>query len=296
MPVHSDSWTDDEALRRRLIGLARQWLSDGEDAEDFVHDTWLRLADSTTPSWLVSRDAWLLTVLRNLCVDAWRRRRRYDGILDRFTKSGVPPIATVRASDPVELLAQAERVEHALLHVVRTVSAGDAATVLLYEVFGFSHAELAVLTGRSEAASRQQLLRVLQRLRRTVPTGPTAANDADAGADDDTARLFALCQFALVQRDPAGLVAVLRAARPQAMASSVQGAQQLRVGAGKRASMQLLQIGNLLTVISQAAGGPLACLPLGETGCNTGSRTGGESSEEWQEEARVRACGDAVCV
>lgn len=86
--------------------------------------------------------------------------------------------------------------------------------VLLYEVFDYTHAELGALTGRNEVASRQQLHRILQRVRRT--------DLKDDPIDDDSSDLLVLCYWAFAQRDPAGLVAVLRTSQPQAMALSVQ--------------------------------------------------------------------------
>lgn len=251
--THAHPLSDDEALRRRLVVLARHWLAHGDEAEDLVQDTWLRTQDGALPPTATSREAWLVTVLRNLCIDTWRRQGRYRAILEQFVEDGS---SEVRDNDPEFLTEQAKRVEQALLHLVRTLSAGDVATVLLYEVFDFSHAELSVLTGRSEAASRQQLHRMLLRLRRADPV--------EIPGDDDTACLLALCQSALAQRDSAGLVAVLRAARPQAMALSVWPTQQNSVEATRSPTTQLTQIGNMLALLIYMEDGLVAWLPLGE--------------------------------
>jgi RNA polymerase sigma-70 factor (ECF subfamily) len=205
---------DNEALRRRLVALARHWLAHGNDADDLVHDAWLRTADGTLPAEANSREAWLVTVLRNLCIDAWRRQGRYQAILEQLAEDGTPAYGE---DHPEQLAEQARRVEQALLRLVRTLAPGDVAVVLLYEVFGFSHAELGVLAGRTEAASRQQLRRLLQRLHQI-----TTEDDPE---DDDADCLLALCRMALAQRDPTALVAVLRASRPQAMALSARAAR-----------------------------------------------------------------------
>lgn len=88
------------------------------------------------------------------------------------------------------------------------------AAVLLYEVFGFGHAELGALSGRSEAASRQQMHRWLQRLRgRCAPSGGAAA--VAMADEEEHSELFLLCSQALAQRDPFNLIAILRTAQPQ---------------------------------------------------------------------------------
>jgi RNA polymerase sigma factor (sigma-70 family) len=250
-PAESHPLIDDEALRRRLVGLARHWLAHGDEAEDLVQDTWLRTAQGGLPPDASGREAWLVTVLRHLCIDAWRRRERYRALVEQAGEDGVP---AVESEAPQELAEQAQRVEQALRHVVRTLPAAQAAAVLLVEVFDFTHAELGRLTGRSEAASRQQLHRLLQRLRRPVAPDPSTDEDSDC--------LMALCQWALAQRDPAGLVAVLRVSSPQAMAVSIP--------AGRRdvdetaPATRLVQFGQFLALQVRTPGGLVACLPLGE--------------------------------
>lgn len=242
---------DDEALRRRLIGLARHWLAHGDEAEDLVQDAWLRTAQGGLPPDTSGREAWLVTVLRHLCVDAWRRRERYRALLEQAGEGDAPAL---ESESPQELAEQAQRVEQALRHVVRNLPAAEAAAVLLVEVFDFTHAELARLTGRSEVASRQQLHRLLQRLRRPTVSAPSTDEDQDC--------LLALCQWALAQRDPAGLVAVLRVSSPQAMAVSAPA--RLRDVDETAPATRLVQFGRFLALQVRTPGGLVACLPLGE--------------------------------
>ena len=252
-PIDSHPLVDDEALRRRLIRLARHWLAHGGEAEDLVQDTWLRTAQGGLPPDASGREAWLVTVLRHLCVDAWRRRQRYHALLEQAVEHGAP---AVESDAPQELAEQAQRVEQALRHVVNTLSAAEAAAVLLVEAFDFSHADVGRLTGRSEAASRQQLHRLLQRLRRPAAPAPSRGEDTDC--------LLALCQWALAQRDPAGLVAVLRVSSPQAMAMSAPPGHH---GSGEHASApatRLVQFDRFLALRVETPEGLVACLPLGE--------------------------------
>ena len=244
---------DDKALRRRLISLARHWLRDRGEAEDLVQDAYLRMADGGSPDTAVSREAWLVTVLRNLCIDAWRRHGRYQAVLGQVAEDWAPD----RDDDQPDRQAdQAQGVEQALRHLVHTLPAGDAAAVLLYEVFGWSHAELGALAGRTEEASRQQLRRMLQRLRQTPP--------AERPVDEDQSCLFALCQLALAQHNPSGLVAVVRVARPQAMKASAQAMHAGPAGTAQPPRTQWVQVDNQLALMIHTGDGPVAWLPLGE--------------------------------
>ncbi len=249
-PADSHPLAVDEVLRRRLIALARQWLDQKEQAEDLVQDTWLRTADGKLPVTTSSREAWLITVLRHLCIDTWRRQSRYQVVLDQFSETN----ATSVVETPEKLAEQAQRVEQALCRLTHALPADDVALVLLYEVFDFGHAELGELSGRSEAASRQHLRRVLQRLRH---------NDRDDPIDN-SCYLLALCQLAVAQRDPSGLVAVLRTSRLQAIALSAQALPLNSGESARQPTTRLFQIGNLLTLLSQTPCGLVALLPLGD--------------------------------
>ncbi len=244
---------DDKALRQRLISLARHWLRDRGEAEDLVQDAYLRIADGGVPQNAVSQEAWLVTVLRNLCIDAWRRQGRYQAVLSQVTEDWTPELD---GNPPERLADQAQYVEQALRHLVHTLPAGEVAAVLLHEVFDWSHAELGTLSGRTEEASRQQLRRMLQRLRQARP--------AEVPVNEDQSCLFALCQLALAQRNPAGLVAVIRVARPQAMKASAQAMHRSPAGTAQPHRTQMVQIDNQLALMIQTSDGPVAWVPLGE--------------------------------
>ncbi|WP_345250705.1 RNA polymerase sigma factor [Pigmentiphaga soli] len=230
-------------MRKRLIALARRWLAHGSEAEDLVQDAYLRTAAGALPPTEAGREAWLVTVLHHLCIDFLRRQGRYRTILAQAAEE-----TPHRPDDdwPQRLADQAQRVEAALAHLSRTLAPGDAAAVLLYEIFGFSHAELGSLAGRSEDASRQHLHRLLRRLRST-PIGPRP-DEIEEEEGDDAAYLFALCRHALTQRDPGGLVAVLRACRPQAMAALANAvAGGVREDMAASCMARRIHIRNLLT-------------------------------------------------
>lgn len=247
---------DDEALRCRLATFARYWLARGDEAEDMVQEAWLRTAQGLPDFSPVGRQAWLVTVLRHLCIDARRRQERHKAALAQLAPSGDengPP------QDAPEVLAdQAQRVEQALHYLVSSLPADDVSIVLLHDIFGYRHTELGALAGCSEAASRQQLHRARQRLRRSTPTRTLE--------HDDAACLFALCQFALARHDPAGLVAVLRTARPHALALDLPAAEKgpAVTLAPRTTQTRWVQFGLLMALLTDT-GGLIACLRLNES-------------------------------
>ncbi|WP_295954454.1 sigma-70 family RNA polymerase sigma factor [uncultured Xanthomonas sp.] len=213
-PTDTPTPADGEALRRQLLALAHRWLGQGQDAEDLVQETYLRAVQGPLPA--NGGDAWMTTVLRHLCIDRLRRRARYRVLLERIAQEHALSV-TDDPDGPERHALHSAAVTHALAALVRTLPAGDVAMLLLAEAFDFSHADLAALSARSESASRQYLRRLLQRARTAIEdaTAPTHAHP-----HDDDACLLALCRHALRHGDPAGLVATLRAARPQTLLAS----------------------------------------------------------------------------
>jgi RNA polymerase sigma factor (sigma-70 family) len=252
-PVQDHPLAADPTLRRRLMGLARHWLGDASSAEDLLHDAYLRTADGTLPASAASQEAWLVTVLRNLCVDQLRRQGRYQAILGRLADEWT---AGADSDQPEHLAARAQRTDEALLTLVHNLPADDVAALLLHEVFDVGHAELGALSGRSEVASRQRLHRMMARLERTTPMG--------IPEDEDMAALFALCQQALARCETAALVTLVRTASPQSMAAVAHVARGPWMFAAKAPNTQLVQVGNQMALRIQIGDGPAAWIPLGE--------------------------------
>ncbi|HEY4369681.1 MAG TPA: sigma-70 family RNA polymerase sigma factor [Steroidobacteraceae bacterium] len=252
-PVHDHPLAADTALRRRLIGLARHWLGDASAAEDLLHDAYLRTTDGALPASAADREAWLVTVLRNLCIDQLRRQGRYRTILGQLAEEWTDG---VDGDQPERLATQSQRVDEALLNLVHNLPADDVAALLLHEVFDFSHAELGALSGRSEVASRQRLHRMMGRLHRTTSMGMPE--------DEDRTALLALCQQALARCETAALVTLVRTVAPQSMAALERAGEAQSLFAAKAPMTQLVQVDNQLALRIQIGDGPVAWIPLGE--------------------------------
>jgi RNA polymerase sigma-70 factor (ECF subfamily) len=255
-PVLDHPLATDAAFRRRLLGLATRWLGDTGAAEDLLHDAYLRTAGTTSsvPALAGSREAWLVTVLRNLCIDQLRRQGRYQSILGQLADEWV---SGFDREQPEHLAAQSQRVDQALLSLVHNLPPEDVAAFLLYDVFDFSHAELGALSGRSEAASRQRVHRMMGRLDRETPLGPPD--------DEDKAALFALCQQALAQCETAALVTLVRTATPQSMAALARSADHDAPMSAQAPRARMIQADNQMALLIQVGDGPVTWLPLGET-------------------------------
>jgi RNA polymerase sigma factor (sigma-70 family) len=142
-----------EAQRHRLFGLAYRLLGSAADAEDVLQDAFLRW-DGADQAGINDPAAWLTKVVTNLCLteltSARRRRERYPG-------TWLPePVPTGDGQlGPLETAQLRESVSMAMLLLLEELSPPERAAFILHEAFGYRHAEIAAILGKSEAACRQ---------------------------------------------------------------------------------------------------------------------------------------------
>jgi RNA polymerase sigma-70 factor (ECF subfamily) len=136
--------------RDLLVGVAYRIVGQLSDADDVVQEAWLRWS-SADRSDVRDPRAYLVRVTTRLAIDRLRRRAARR---EEYVGPWLPePIAS--APDAAEEVEIAENVSLGLLVVLETLSPLERAVFVLREAFGFSHAEIAGILGRNEAAVRQ---------------------------------------------------------------------------------------------------------------------------------------------
>lgn len=138
---------------RSCYNLALRILGDSAAAEDIVQDVFIRMLDAL-PGFRGEAPfgAWLKRMTANATIDAVRRDRRFTGSDDVARLEEVTVDAT-----PADVAVDA----WALL---MSLSPRSRAVVLLHELEGYTHKELAELFGQSESYSKSLLARALRRL------------------------------------------------------------------------------------------------------------------------------------
>lgn len=133
--------------------LALRMLGDAAAAEDVVQDVFLKLLHrlrgfrGDAPF-----GAWLRRFVANASIDELRRRRWLESEVD------LPACQTPQTQAAAENQTEAWQALMALSPTARAV-------VVLHEIEGYTHAELATLFGQSESYSKSILSRALARLR-----------------------------------------------------------------------------------------------------------------------------------
>ena len=154
-----------EQHRSRLFGLAYRMLGTPADAEDVLHDAWLRLSAQDLAA-LDDPEAWLVTVTTRLALDRLRRARSER---EHYTGPWLPEPLVPEGEHPDATLERSESLTLSFLLLLERLSPDERAAFLLHEVFDYSHAEAAAILEVTEDACRQRVHRAKSRLREGRP-------------------------------------------------------------------------------------------------------------------------------
>src|SRR5260370_1242297 len=180
----------DEELRQRMEGLlaglyraARAMTDQQADAEDLVHDTYIRAHDAHRNARFASDEAfraWVYRIMVNLFRDKYRRRARSP---EQYVAPRGEPHATAKselvpddACDPTEVI---ERNEFAVAvrAAMATLPTEVRTAVALFFVHDLSYREIADITGCPVGTVTSRLARGREMLRHQL--------NASFAPDDD---------------------------------------------------------------------------------------------------------------
>lgn len=173
---------------KRIFGLAYRMTGTVADAEDVVHDTWIRFM-SHPPARADDLDAlgpWLFTVATNVARDRLRRRRR-----ERYRGPWLPsPVDTSRLDvEPVSpdgggeaRYTLLESVSYAFLVALEVLTPTQRAVLLLRDVLDQPERAVSETLGLSEGAVAVQLHRARKKMARHDRARHGASPVASRGA------------------------------------------------------------------------------------------------------------------
>lgn len=201
----------DDGARRHLVGVAYRLLGSVAEAEDAVQDAYSRwyALPPTARADIVNPTAWLTTVVGRICLDVLKsarlRRESYVGpwLPEPFAGDAVLAGGATRrdaTEDPLDRVSLDESVSMAVLTVLEQLTPAQRVSFVLHDVFGYSFAELAHVTGRSAGACRELASQARRRIR---------AGDRATVTRGDLARSVAAFKVAWETGDVGLLVAQL---------------------------------------------------------------------------------------
>lgn len=150
-----------DSLRARLLGVAYRMLGSRADAEDVLHDAWLRWT-TADPAEIRSAEAWLKTTLTRLAID---RLRRAKVERENYFGPWLPePLSDADLTSPEIELERDEDVSIAFLTMLETLAPEERAVFVLHDILDDDYADIAEMIGKSQAACRQMVHRARERL------------------------------------------------------------------------------------------------------------------------------------
>jgi RNA polymerase sigma-70 factor (ECF subfamily) len=166
-------WTDGEdALPREAIAqvdalyrLARHLAGNDRDAEDLVQETYVRALDALdrfAPG--TDLKAWLMRILRNVHVSAWRRSRRGPRPLDVVEADDAAPAQDAFARGDLAL-EQMRAVVGSEIEAALAALGPDARTLVLLHLEGLTDREMADVMGWPVGTVKSRLSRARAALR-----------------------------------------------------------------------------------------------------------------------------------
>ncbi len=154
-----------DRLARRLHGTALRLLGNREEAEDVIQETFITFLDKAATDPPANPGGWLHRVAVNQCLDRLRRRQRYpEDAIEAAPEGAAPPSRGLRLD---------------LERAVAALPDGAREVLLLHDVEGLKHREIAEQLGISIGGSKSQLFRARALVRTTLePTPPEAGGAA----------------------------------------------------------------------------------------------------------------------
>lgn len=208
-----------EPLRRELHAHCYRMLGSSHDADDALQDALLRawkgIARFEGRSTLRS---WLYTVATRTCLDLVESRGRRALPMDLSPSSDRavlddPPLTEIAwlgpyDASPVAQYEQREAVELAFVAALQHLPGNQRAALLLFEVLGFSAAEIATMMDTSTASVNSALQRARRIVADKVPAASQQQTIREIG-NDRVQKLVAGYSTALERGDADALVALL---------------------------------------------------------------------------------------
>ena len=198
-----------EAQRPHLRAVAYRMLGSLGEADDAVQEAWIRVSRTDTTD-IENLRAWLTTVVGRVCLNLLRSRRaRREAPLDAFVAD--PIVISESGGNPEHEIVLGDSIGLALLAVLETLTPAERVAFVLHDVFAVPFDEIALIVGRSSAATRQLASRGRRRVRGAPKpdqdlAGQWAVVDAflAASRDGDFERLLAVLDPAVVLRADGG--------------------------------------------------------------------------------------------
>ncbi len=141
-----------QACRRKVYGICRRLLRDGEEAQDVTHEAFLRAYQRFATLEGSNFSGWVCRIASNLCLNRIRDQKTRERVLEAASASEVTGDAP-----PVEDLVILEEEIQTARQILEDLRPEHRRVLLLRYVEGFTYPEIEALTGFEQDQLRSHL-------------------------------------------------------------------------------------------------------------------------------------------
>ncbi|MGE6257275.1 RNA polymerase sigma-70 factor [Heyndrickxia sporothermodurans] len=157
-----------------LFSIAYQMLGSVTDAEDIVHDLFLKLKLETDQ--IKDLKAYLAKMTTNRCLNFLKSARKRREI---YTGPWLPEPQVHQEDQPFERVIADESVSYAFLVLLDLLSPIERAVFVFREVFAYEYKEIAGMLDKTEVNCRKIYSRAKQKLKNDLPIHPVTNEHVD---------------------------------------------------------------------------------------------------------------------
>ena len=157
-----------EKYEHYLFTIAMNVLSDRQDSEECVNDTWLRAWESIPPNHPKSLQAFLSTLVRDRAIDIWRRKHRDKRIGSEYELSLSELSEAIPGHSDVEKAVESAELSELIGSFLRKAGRDVRNVFLLRYYYHDSVRDIAAATGFSTAKVKVLLHRTRLKLRKEL--------------------------------------------------------------------------------------------------------------------------------
>ncbi|GIN85194.1 RNA polymerase sigma factor SigJ [Heyndrickxia sporothermodurans] len=157
-----------------LFSIAYQMLGSVTDAEDIVHDLFLKFNLDTNQ--IKDLKAYLAKMTTNRCLNFLKSARKRREI---YTGPWLPEPQVHREDQPFEKVIADESVSYAFLVLLDLLSPIERAVFIFKEVFAYEYKEIAGMLDKTEVNCRKIYSRAKQKLKDNLPIHPVTNEHVD---------------------------------------------------------------------------------------------------------------------
>ena len=142
-----------EQYRTGIYRFALSLLRDSQQAEDVLQETFVKLLTGKFRVPVPGKEkAWIFRVARNLCMDILRKRSR---------ETELPPVTAASRGENLEFV-----------ELISPLPQREQEILCLKFIGGFTHGEIAKITGTTVHATKKRYERAIQKLREEMEVSP----------------------------------------------------------------------------------------------------------------------------